>query len=126
MRSENMLAMEMNGEPLPQIHGQPVRLLVPGYYGVANVKWLVQIHVQDRRYMGKFMGRDYVTLKKEVVGGEERWVENSVTKIHLKSSVVRVTRLGEQKHLLQATPDHSAIVPTRSPAPLLLCPDLCG
>ena len=95
MRSENMLAMEMNGEPLPQIHGQPVRLLVPGYYGVANVKWLVQIHVQDRRYMGKFMGRDYVTLKKEVVGGEERWVENSVTKIHLKSSVVRVTRLGD-------------------------------
>jgi len=95
MRSENMLAMEMNGELLPQIHGRPVRLLVPGYYGVANVKWLVQIHVQDRRYMGKFMGRDYVTLKKEVVGGEERWVENSVTKIHLKSSVVRVTRLGD-------------------------------
>jgi len=94
MREENMLAMEMNGEPLPQIHGRPVRVLIPGYYGVANVKWLVQIHVQDRRYMGKFMGRDYVTLKKEVVGGQERWVENSVTKIHLKSSVVRVTRLG--------------------------------
>lgn len=94
MRSENMLALEMNGEPLPQFHGRPVRLLIPGYYGVANVKWLVQIHVQDRRYMGKFMGRDYVTLKKESIGGEDRWVENSVTKIHLKSSVVRVTQLG--------------------------------
>ncbi|NKB34428.1 MAG: molybdopterin-dependent oxidoreductase [Pseudomonadales bacterium] len=95
MRSENMLALEMNGEPLPQIHGRPVRALIPGYYGVANVKWLVQIHVQDRRYMGRFMGRDYVTLKKEVVGGQDRWVENSVTKIQLKSSVVRVTKLGD-------------------------------
>ena len=96
MQEENMLALEMNGEQLPQGHGFPVRLLVPGYYGVANVKWLTQIHVQDRRYMGRFMGRDYVTLKKEMVGGEERWVENSVTKIQLKSAIVRVSRLGAQ------------------------------
>ena len=74
MRPENMLAYEMNGEPLPHYHGKPVRLLVPGWYGVANVKWLTQIHVQDTRYMGRFMGRDYVTLKKENVGGVERWV----------------------------------------------------
>lgn len=96
MRDVNMLALQMNGEALPQFHGRPLRLLIPGYYGVANVKWLTQIHVQDRRYMGRFMGRDYVTLKKEVVGGQERWVENSVTKIQLKSSVVRVTQLGNQ------------------------------
>jgi DMSO/TMAO reductase YedYZ molybdopterin-dependent catalytic subunit len=96
MREENMLALEMNGEELPQGHGFPARLLIPGHYGVANVKWLTQIHVQDRRYMGRFMGRDYVTLKKEMVGGEERWVENSVTKIKLKSAIVRVTRLGAQ------------------------------
>jgi len=94
MRDENMLALEMNGEPLPLFHGKPLRLLVPGYYGVANVKWLSQIHVQDRRFMSRFMGRDYVTLKKEVVGGEERWVENSVTKIQLKSAITRVTRMG--------------------------------
>ena len=96
MREENMLALEMNGEELPQGHGFPARLLIPGHYGVANVKWLTQIQVQDRRYMGRFMGRDYVTLKKEMVGGEERWVENSVTKIQLKSAIVRVTRLGAQ------------------------------
>lgn len=96
LREENMLALEMNGEPLPQFHGRPLRLLVPGFYGVANVKWLTQIHVQDRRYMGRFMGRDYVTLKKEMIGNQERWVENSVTRIQLKSSVVRVTKLGAQ------------------------------
>lgn len=90
MRPENMLAFEMNGEPLPHYHGKPVRLLVPGWYGVANVKWINQIHVQDTRYMGRFMGRDYVTLKRSNVGGVERWVENSVTTMNLKSAIVRV------------------------------------
>lgn len=96
MRDENMLAYEMNGEPLPHYHGKPVRLLVPGWYGVANVKWITQIHVQNTRYMGRFMGRDYVTLKKETVGGVERWVENSVTTMNLKSSIIRVTEMGGQ------------------------------
>ena len=90
LRSENMLAFEMNGEPLPHYHGKPVRLIVPGWYGVANVKWINQIHVQDTRYMGRFMGRDYVTLKHSNVGGVERWVENSVTTMNLKSAIVRV------------------------------------
>jgi DMSO/TMAO reductase YedYZ molybdopterin-dependent catalytic subunit len=94
MNEHNLLAFEMNGEPLPHFHGKPVRLLAPGWYGVANVKWLTQIHVQDTRYMGRFMGRDYVTLKREVVGGTERWVENSVAKMNLKSAIVRVTSNG--------------------------------
>ena len=86
----------MNGEPLPYCHGKPVRALIPGWYGVSNVKWLNQIHIQDTRYMGRFMGRDYVTLKKESIGGVERWVENSVTTMNLKSSIVRVTEMGGQ------------------------------
>lgn len=99
MREDNLLAYEMNGEPLPLFHGKPLRLIVPGYYGVANVKWLTQIHIQDTRYMGRFMGRDYVTLKKEEIGGEERWVENSVAKMNLKSVITRVTRLGDEHRI---------------------------
>jgi len=87
-----MLVYEMNGAPLPHYHGAPLRLLVPGWYGVANVKWLNQIHVQDRRFMGRFQARDYVTLARRDVGGIERWEERSVTKIRLKSAIVRVTR----------------------------------
>jgi DMSO/TMAO reductase YedYZ molybdopterin-dependent catalytic subunit len=87
-----LLAYEMNGEPLNLYHGAPLRLIVPGWYGVANVKWLNQIHVQDRRYMGRFQARDYVTLARRDVGGVERWEERSVTKMRLKSSIVRVTR----------------------------------
>ncbi|MEX1196288.1 MAG: sulfite oxidase [Pseudohongiellaceae bacterium] len=90
----NMLAFEMNGSPLPVHHGKPLRLIVPGHYGVANVKWLTHIHVQDTRYMGRFMGRDYVTLKHENVGGVDRWMENSVARMNLKSVIVRVVRRG--------------------------------
>ena len=46
--------------------------------------------------MGRFMGRDYVTLKKERVGDQERWVENSVTRINLKSAIVRVSRVADE------------------------------
>jgi DMSO/TMAO reductase YedYZ molybdopterin-dependent catalytic subunit len=72
---------------------------VPGWYGVANVKWLSQIHVQDTRYMGRFMARDYVTLQKTMIGGEERWEERSVTRIQLKSSIVRVTKAGDAHNI---------------------------
>ena len=92
LRQEVIVAWEMNGEPLHLYHGAPVRLVVPGWYGVSNVKWLNQIHVQDRRFMGRWMARDYVTLSRRDIGGVERWEERSVTRMQLKSSVVRVTR----------------------------------
>src|SRR5690606_21168837 len=94
LRPEVLIAYEMNGAPLTLYHGAPVRIVVPGWYGVANVKWLEQIHVQDSRYMGRFMARDYVTLSRREIGGVERWEERSVTKMQLKSSIIRVTRRG--------------------------------
>jgi len=98
--SNTILAYEMNGVPLPLYHGAPVRLIVPGWYGVANVKWLTQIHVQDRRYMGRFMARDYVTLSRRDIGGVERWEERSVTTINLKSAIIRVTRSGSEHTIM--------------------------
>ena len=43
-----LLAYEMNGEPLSAPHGYPLRLIVPGWYAVASVKWLTEIEVTDR------------------------------------------------------------------------------
>ena len=40
-----ILAYEMNGEPLPPDHGAPVRLVVPGWIGIANIKWVGRIEV---------------------------------------------------------------------------------
>jgi len=42
-----LLAYEMNGETLPREHGYPVRLIVPGWYGVNNVKWVAELRVMD-------------------------------------------------------------------------------
>ncbi|SEP27669.1 Mo-co oxidoreductase dimerisation domain-containing protein [Halogranum amylolyticum] len=42
-----ILAYEMNGEQLPEEHGYPVRLVVPGWYGVNNVKWVEELRVMD-------------------------------------------------------------------------------
>jgi Sulfite oxidase and related enzymes len=100
LNSDAILAWQMNGEDLPHYHGAPLRLVVPGWYGVANVKWLAQIHVQDRRYMGRFMARDYVTLQKVDIGGEERWEERSVTRIRLKSAITRVTKRGNEHTIM--------------------------
>ena len=47
-----LVAFEMNGAPLPPQHGHPVRLVVPGWYGMAHVKWLRSITVLDREYDG--------------------------------------------------------------------------
>jgi DMSO/TMAO reductase YedYZ molybdopterin-dependent catalytic subunit len=91
-----ILAYEMNGEGLPVAHGAPVRLIVPGWYGVANVKWLNRIHVQDTRFMNRFMARDYVTLQSEQVGDETVWYETSVNRIRLKSAIARITRAGDK------------------------------
>jgi DMSO/TMAO reductase YedYZ molybdopterin-dependent catalytic subunit len=44
---DSILAYGMNGQPLPAEHGYPVRLIVPGWYGVNNVKWLDELRVMD-------------------------------------------------------------------------------
>ena len=87
-----LLAYEMNGEPLTNKHGAPVRLVVPGWYGVAWVKWLNRIEVHDRPYLNRFMGRDYVTIRGEQKGAETIWRETSVGKMNLKSVVARVVK----------------------------------
>ncbi len=88
----NMICYEMNGEALPQRHGFPVRLIAPGWYGVANVKWLQRIEVRSRRLMNRFMARDYVTLRQEEIDGEMVWTESSVGRSLLKSAPARVVR----------------------------------
>jgi DMSO/TMAO reductase YedYZ molybdopterin-dependent catalytic subunit len=52
MRPEVLLVWAMNGAPLPPQHGAPLRLLVPGWYGMAQVKWLTRIELLDRPFDG--------------------------------------------------------------------------
>ncbi len=59
VRSEILLAYRMNGEDLPPEHGYPVRVIVPGYYGMASVKWLTHVHVTREPFAGYFQTSDY-------------------------------------------------------------------
>lgn len=90
--TQPLLSYARNGEPLEVRNGAPLRLIVPGWYGVANVKWLKRIEVRADRYMGRYMGRDYVTVRGERRGNDIVYVESSVTKIRLKSVIARVHR----------------------------------
>jgi len=89
---EPFLAYALNGEPLTRHQGSPLRLIVPGWYGVANVKWLAEIHAQEEQYLGKFQARWYRTLKGETIDGEVKWVESAVTHMQIKSFIARVSR----------------------------------
>ncbi|MBQ18794.1 MAG: hypothetical protein CMJ65_16930 [Planctomycetaceae bacterium] len=87
-----LLAYQRNGKPLELRNGAPLRLIVPGWYGIANVKWLTRIELRNRRFVGRFMGRDYVTLRGERHGQRIDYVETSVSQMNLKSIIARVTR----------------------------------
>ena len=102
MSPDNILSYEMNGAELPQPNGYPLRLIAPGWYGIANVKWLKRIEVRDRRFMSLLMGRDYVTIREEDHDGETVWAETSVGRARLKSAPARVTESGAGYRIIGA------------------------
>lgn len=87
----NLLCYQMNGEPLPPEHGFPVRLIAPGWYGVANVKWLTRIEVLNQRFANNFMARDYVTIREQERDGQTLWTFTTVRHDRLKSAPAKVT-----------------------------------
>ncbi len=87
-----LLVDRMNGLPLSREHGAPLRLLVPGWYGVSQVKWLERIELSSTRFMGWFMAKEYVTVRGLRCGGEVEHQATSVAKMRLKSLVTRVVR----------------------------------
>jgi DMSO/TMAO reductase YedYZ molybdopterin-dependent catalytic subunit len=88
--SEALVASRINGEPLPREHGGPVRLVVPGWYGMAWVKWLTSIRVVSRPFEGWFQNARYVYRPAAGNGAGPVPVE----RLRVKSIVVR-PQLGE-------------------------------
>jgi len=100
LSAEPFLAWALNGQPLTKHQGAPLRLLVPGWYGVANVKWLAEIHPQAENYVGKYQSRWYRTVRTEMVDGELKVSETEVTHMNLKSFVARVSKNGSAHKVL--------------------------
>ena len=91
-RDDILLCYELNGEPLAKEHGSPLRLVVPGWFGISWVKWLNRIEVLDRRYMSKFMAQEYVTLRGEKRDDKTIWRLTSVGPMDLKSIIARAVK----------------------------------
>jgi DMSO/TMAO reductase YedYZ molybdopterin-dependent catalytic subunit len=100
MSEQNLLCYEMNDSPLPPDHGAPVRLIAPGWYGVANVKWLSRIEVRDQRFTGRFMARDYVTIREEHHDGQTVWTFSNVGHARLKSAPAKVVRGPDNRYTI--------------------------
>lgn len=64
--NEVMLAWEMNGEPLPKIHGYPLRVLVFGYIGARSVKWLYRIKAIKNPSLAPVQSREYLYFNQQV------------------------------------------------------------
>ena len=82
-----LLAYKMNGQPLPQAHGFPIRAIVPGWYGMASVKWLARIVAVTQSYRGYFQTVDYAYWQQR--DGFPQRVP--VTEIQVKSQIARPT-----------------------------------
>ncbi|HEY2932445.1 MAG TPA: sulfite oxidase [Acidobacteriota bacterium] len=86
LHPDTLLAFRMNGEPLSPSHGAPVRLVVPGWYGVCSVKWICRLEVLDYPYEGYFQARKY-TIRKQDSGAAVR--TSRITRIAVKSEIIR-------------------------------------
>ncbi len=83
--SSTLLAYEMNGEPLPEAHGYPLRGLPLGWTGANCVKWLRKIVVMDHPYEGYFMDKVYRVFQE----GQQPTEGDPVTEIPLKSIITQ-------------------------------------
>lgn len=81
-REEVLLVYEMNGEPLPPQHGFPLRLIVPGWYGMASVKWLGRVEAISTPFKGFQMTRAYRYVRGEGDPGEP------VTEIRVRAMMI--------------------------------------
>ena len=90
---DTLLAYAMNGEPLPDEHGAPVRLIVPGWYGMASVKWLKRIHAIRGHFDGYFQVDRYVFVEPGDGG-----LHRPVTEIAVRS-IITTPHDGATAHL---------------------------
>ncbi len=85
LEPEVLVAYKMNGRELSPDHGFPVRLIVPGYYGMASVKWLTSIQVLEERFTGYWQTSDYAYW--EYIDGKP--VRRPLAEMMIKSQIAR-------------------------------------
>ena len=69
MNPDTLIALEMNGQPVPPVHGFPLRVIVPGWEGAYSIKWLNNLRVLDREFDGFWVATGYRYPVKRVAPG---------------------------------------------------------
>jgi len=85
LHPDTILVFEMNGQPLPAEHGYPVRVIVPGWYGMDSVKWIVQVEALDHEDTSLYMTKRYVSTRLQTIGSEQ----SPLTTMRVKSLIVQ-------------------------------------
>jgi len=110
MQPNTLIAFEMNGEPIPMLHGAPLRVVAPGWPGSVSQKWLTRIWVRDRVHDGeKMTGMSYRVPAHSVVPGSEvpkedmriieaMPVKSVITRPQAGAAVAGATPLGARGH----------------------------
>jgi DMSO/TMAO reductase YedYZ molybdopterin-dependent catalytic subunit len=69
MHPGTVIALKMNGQPLPELHGAPARLIVPGWDGASSVKWVTRLTASAQPHAGFFMNPAYRYPKRPLPPG---------------------------------------------------------
>jgi DMSO/TMAO reductase YedYZ molybdopterin-dependent catalytic subunit len=91
LHEDTILAYEMNGRSLPRLHGFPLRLVVPGRYGMASVKWLAEIRVLSEPFQGYYQSDQYV------YANSRNMADSPVNEIRVKSLILEPSENGVLK-----------------------------
>lgn len=83
-----LLAYGMNGEPLPKIHGYPLRVVVPGWAGSASIKWVARIEVLDAPLKGPYMDASYRIPVHSVEPGSKMPPDAAITEAWPVKSII--------------------------------------
>jgi DMSO/TMAO reductase YedYZ molybdopterin-dependent catalytic subunit len=86
-QADVLLAYRMNGVELSPAHGYPLRAIVPGWYGMASIKWLTRLVVVEQPFQGFFQSLDYTYWKRD--HGLPTLVP--ITELHVKAAIARPT-----------------------------------
>lgn len=102
--SDTILALSMNGRPLDQAHGFPVRALVPGWIGAASVKRVSRMIVLEEEAAGEFMQSAY-RLPMDPPGGEEvhRAASVAITSLPVKSMIMQISAPRTTRHAIEVS-----------------------
>jgi sulfite oxidase len=81
---DTLLAFAMNGAPLTAAHGSPVRVVVPGWYGMASVKWVTKVSLIDHSFRGYYRTKPYTFIHE---GDDPNVLRKPVTSLQVKSVI---------------------------------------